>query len=487
MNPPVVVVGSGLAGLCTALSAAPRNVLLLGRAVAGEDTASRLAQGGIAAALAAGDSIAAHVEDTVRCGADSNDRGAVAYLCRQAAAAIAWLQQLGVIFDADERGLQLAREGGHRCARVAHVGGDASGAGLLRAVQAAVRRAPHIEWREQVGVESLLRCGERVCGVELCDRDDYRYRQEAAAVVLATGGIGGLFAATSNPAGAQGMGLALAHSAGAVLRDLEFIQFHPTALAADDRAGPQRPLITEALRGAGARLRDDSGAAVMAGVHPLGDLAPRDRVSRQLWQWQQRGHRVFLEAHTTAIDWPRQFPTVLAACLAAGIDPRVRAIPVSPVAHFHMGGIASDLDGASGVPGLYAVGEVACNGVHGANRLASNALLEAVVMGRRLGRVLAQGVSSALPGPARQPVPVLPAASTVDLVHLRALLWQALGPVRTGAGLARAQAVIVDHPGLAQTWQGDLAQRLIDAALARRESCGAHWREDAITAVPASA
>lgn len=486
--PPVVVAGSGIAGLCAALSAAPRKVLLLGRSTAGADTASRLAQGGIAAALGAGDSIAAHIEDTLICGARVNHAGAVAYLCRQAPAAIAWLQQMGVVFDGDGHGMHLAREGGHRCARVAHVGGDASGAGLLRALQAVVRQAAHIQWRESLAVESLLLEGERVAGVSLCDRDHYRFRQPAAAVVLATGGIGGLFAATSNPASSQGYGLALAQAVGAALRDLEFIQFHPTALAATDATvEPQRPLITEALRGAGAVLRDQSGRAVMAGVHPLADLAPRDRVSRHLWQLQQAGRQLFLDARELGIDWPRQFPTVLGACLAAGIDPREQPISVTPAAHFHMGGIACDLDGATTVPGLYAVGEVAGNGVHGGNRLASNALLEGVVFGRRLGQMLAQGLEAVGAMPSGLAVPMPASASTGDLANLRQTLWQALGPVRTAHGLAQARARLGNHATLAQSWQGVLAQRLLAAARSRRESCGAHWRADTVVPVPADA
>lgn len=480
LDPPLIVVGSGIAGLCTALAAAPRPVLLLGRGLAGSDSASRLAQGGIAAALGQADSIADHIDDTLRCGAGSNHVAAVSYLCAQAPAAIDWLRELGARFDHDENGdLQLAREGGHRRARVLHIGGDASGAGLLQVLQAAVRRAPHIHWREQVTVEALLQRGDHVVGVAVRDTDDYRESLPAAAVVLATGGIGGLFAATSNPVSAQGMGLALAQQVGAPLRDLELIQFHPTALALTTGTGPQRALITEALRGAGARLVDEQGRAVMSGVHPLADLAPRDLVSRQLWQLQQQGHALYLDARALAIDWPRQFPTVLGSCLAAGFDPRRQLIPVTPAAHFHMGGIACDLDGASTRPGLYAVGEVAGNGVHGGNRLASNALLEGVVMGRRLGQRLATGVPG-LPASGRTALAALPAAaSPADLACLRTLLWQGLGPVRSGTGLAQAQATLQACPRLAASWQGRLAQALLASAMARRDSGGAHWRADA--------
>ena len=476
---PLIVVGSGIAGLSVALSAAPRPVLLLGRAIDGADSASRLAQGGIAAALAPGDSAAEHYADTLSCGAGLNDANAVRYLTEQAAAAIAWLQRNGVVFDGDGSGPHFAREGGHRRARVLHVGGDASGAGLLRALQAAAHRAAHIEWRQEVIAEALLTRGEHVVGVGMRDGEHYWHKQPGAAVGLATGGIGGLFAATSNPAGAQGMGLALARAVGAPLRDLELLQFHPTGLSLGNSTGPTRPLVTEALRGAGAVLRDQHGQAVMRGVHAMADLAPRDVVSRRLWHLQQLGRQVVLDARDLAIDWPRQFPTVLAACRSAGIDPRRMSIPVTPVAHFHMGGIAVDLDGASAVPGLYAAGEVAGTGVHGGNRLGSNALLEAVVFGRRLG----QGLADAdLSGAASAPMAMaclLPSATRTELDALRALLWCGLGPVRDGAGLQRAAAEIQGRSALAECWQGGLAGALIDAALAQPRSRGAHYRSDA--------
>ncbi|HEX5756084.1 MAG TPA: FAD-binding protein [Arenimonas sp.] len=476
---PLIVVGAGIAGLSVALAAAPRPVLLLSAGANGDDSSTRLAQGGIAAAIAPGDHWLEHCEDTLRCGSYSNDVEAVRYLTQQAPSAIAWLQRLGADFDGDRHGLHFAREGGHRRARVLHLGGDASGAGLLRVLQEAARAAAHIAWREGVCVEGLLRRGERVSGVVVRDGDDYRSRIHGSAVVLATGGIGGLFAATSNPASSQGVGLALARAVGARLRDLELLQFHPTGLATTV-AGPQRPLLTEALRGAGAVLRDEHGQALMAGVHPQGDLAPRDIVARRIWQRQQAGDRVFLDVRHIGERVLHGFPTVAALCAKAGIDPVSALLPVTPLAHFHMGGIAVDLDGASSAPGLFAVGEVAGNGVHGGNRLASNALLEAVVFGRRLGQRLRDEVQASASAMSTELSMLPPPATMADLEGLRGLLWKGMGPVRTHCGLQLAIERVATHPELCNSWQGRLALCLLHAALARRENCGAHYRADAI-------
>ncbi|EIL86848.1 quinolinate synthase, B subunit (L-aspartate oxidase) [Rhodanobacter sp. 115] len=365
----MVVVGSGVAGLTAALAAAPAPVRLLCRAHDGAGSASALAQGGIAAAVDPQDSPAAHAADTLVAGANHNDAPMVQWLTAEAPGAIAWLQAQGVAFDRDtEGGLLLGREGGHGAARIVHAGGDATGAALIQALRAKAQAAAHVQWRGGVDVDGLLLRDERVVGVRTRDGRGRVEDVEASAVVLATGGIGALFARTSNPPGADGAGLALGLAAGAAVRDLEFVQFHPTAL---DVPGQRLPLITEALRGAGARLHDDAGHALMAGVHPLGDLAPRDVVSRRVAEIQASGGQAWLDATGVEGDWERCFPTVLAACLEHGFDPRRSVLPVTPAAHFHMGGLATDRNGHTSVPGLYAVGEVACNGVHGANRLAA--------------------------------------------------------------------------------------------------------------------
>lgn len=475
--PPLVVVGCGVAGLATALSAAPRKVLLLGRAPAGIDCCTALAQGGIAAALDSGDSADAHAHDTLAAGADHNDYDAVRYLVDNAVMAVRWLQAQGVPFDLEGTRFLLGREGGHRRNRIVHAGGDASGASLLLALIRAAQNAPHIDWRPPAMLDALRIGDHGVSGLRIAWPDEGRSEDiDCAELVLATGGCGALFAASTNPSGADGNGLALALAAGAQARDLEFVQFHPTALSV--RVNGALPLITEALRGAGARLYDDDGTPIMAERHPLGDLAPRDVVARQVWQAQQVGQRIWLDATHLHETWLLQFPTVYALCRAHGIDPRVQRIPVTPAAHFHMGGIAVDLDGRTAVEGLYAVGEAACNGVHGANRLASNSLLEGVVYGRRLGQSLA-GIHRHLPAEHGRWVVRGRTADTAALLDLRALTWRALGPVRDGAVMREAREELARDAGLACSWQGELVTRILDAALARTRSLGAHYRSDA--------
>lgn len=468
---PIVVIGGGVAGMATALAAAPAPVRLLCRAADG--SASAMAQGGIAAAVGEGDTAAAHAEDTMVAGGHHNDAGAVRWLCEVAPATVAWLAEQGVTFDrANDGTLQLGREGGHGKHRIVHAGGDATGAVLVRALRASVATASHVQWRGDADVDALLLRGGRVAGVRIRDSQGRHEEIEAASVVLATGGIGALFARTSNPSGADGSGLALALAAGAGPRDLEFVQFHPTALAVE---GHSLPLLTEALRGAGAHLYDGEDRPLMAGLHPLGDLAPRDVVARRVWQTQQHGGSTWLDATPIEGEWERRFPTVLAACLAHGLDPRKDRLPITPVAHFHMGGVATDLDGHTSLCGLYAAGEVACNGVHGANRLASNSLLEAVACGCRLGAALAKAEPVTAGGAARW-VERGAALPPENLPTLRDLMWAAAGPVREATGLRDAWQVCTAAADSA--WQMRLAQALLRAMRLRSGSLGAHWRED---------
>lgn len=472
MNAPILIVGGGIAGLATALAAAPTPVLLLTRAREGSDVASTLAQGGIAAPVGDGDTAQAHAHDTCVAGSQHNDPAAVERLTGDAVAAVEWLQHQGVAFDRDPGGaLQLGREGGHDRARIVHAGGDATGAKVMQALVTAARRAPHIHRCAGLDVTGLLLRDGHACGVHALDAFGHAERIHGCAVVLATGGIGGLFARTSNPADADGNGLALALAAGAALRDLEFVQFHPTALAVPGLHS--LPLVTEALRGAGARLLDAEGRPLMDGVHPLADLAPRDVVARQVWQACRDGG-AWLDARGIGTTFPARFPTVFAACMQHDIDPRLQPIPVTPAAHFHMGGIAVDTDGRSSLPGLYAVGEAACNGVHGANRLASNSLLEGVVFGRRLGTLL-----GALPGTgARHGGCTLvrrgPSLDAIRIAGLRETMMQAMGPVRSGKAL---QAALLKYQA-ADGWQGGLARTLLAAALRRTQSLGAHFLAD---------
>ncbi|MCW5577354.1 MAG: FAD-binding protein, partial [Dokdonella sp.] len=421
--------------------------------------------------------------DTMVAGAHHNDVACVQWLCAQAPGVVEWLLAQGVAFDrAGDGQLLLGREGGHGVARIVHAGGDATGAVITRALAARVGAAHHIHWHSGVEVDALCLRDNRVCGLRLRRADGSLEELAASAVVLATGGSGALFARTSNPPGADGAGLALALAAGARVRDLEFVQFHPTAL---DVPGQQSlPLVTEALRGAGARLVDGQGRLLLEGVHPLRDLAPRDVVARQVWQAQGAGVRVLLDATMIEGDWSQRFPSVLAACLAHGIDPRTTPIPVTPAAHFHMGGIAVDADGRSSLPGLHAVGEVACTGVHGANRLASNSLLEGIAFGRRLGAMLA---AAGTPAPLGEPEwrELGAGLAPVQLAQLRDLLWQAAGPLRSQAGLRQALDVCIACSS--EGWQARLALAMLAAALRRRDSLGAHWcaADGAATTAPA--
>ncbi|MDE2258435.1 MAG: FAD-dependent oxidoreductase [Xanthomonadaceae bacterium] len=475
---PIVIVGGGIAGLVTALAATPASVQLLCRHDDANDGASVLAQGGIAAALGPDDDPEKHARDTMIAGAQHNDAAMVRWLCAHAVNAVHWLQIQGVRFDRDTDGsLQLGREGGHGHARIVHAGGDASGAEIVRTLCAEVAQGGHVLRRSEMDTEALMLRGGAVCGVRARDARGAVHEIEASAVVLATGGTGALFARTTNPPGAQGSGLALGMAAGAQTRDMEFVQFHPTALDIPGRHC--LPLITEALRGAGARFRDDNGRLLMAGMHPQEDLAPRDVVARHIWRMCQCGVRVWLDAGAVQGDWTKRFPTVLAVCLAAGIDPRRTPIPVVPAAHFHMGGLAVDHHGRTSVPGLFAVGEVACNGLHGANRLASNSLLEAVVCGKRLGTLLAAERVARLRGTTRS-VERGAALPEARLGALRDLLWAAAGSVREGTSLRRALRVCAPWRG--DGWQARVACRLLEGALQRAQSLGAHYRSDTIGA-----
>lgn len=465
---PVVVIGAGIAGLSTALSAAPREVVLIDT---GGLNSSGLAQGGIAAALGQGDSVSAHVADTLTAGAFHNDPAISRSVIAAAADAIDWLDALGVSFDRSGDGvLQLGREGGHGLHRIVHAGGDGTGERVVAALRERVRTAGHIHWCKGAEADALMMRGDAVAGVRMRDAGGAEEWVASDAVVLATGGIGALFARTTNVESNTGSGLALAMLAGARLRDLEFVQFHPTALDCDQA---RLPLVTEALRGAGARLIDDRGDALMAGRHPLGDLAPRDLVARRVWEASREG-RVWLDATALAAGWERSFPTVLSLCSAMHIDPRREPLPITAAAHFHMGGVAADLLGRSAVPNLHAVGEVACNGLHGANRLASNSLLEGVVCGRRLGSHLRDRRPRTWRGESRvvERGTALPSAMLADL---RGRMWGAAGPVRTAAGLGDAIEFCARTPG----WETRVAHAVLTAALHRTRSLGAHWRADA--------
>lgn len=478
----LVVVGAGAAGLAAALAAAPLRIDLLARRPLGEGVATGLAQGGIAAAVGAGDSPALHLADTLAAAAGLADAAAVRSLVEAAPAAIERLVATGTRFDREADGtLALGREAAHSRRRVLHAEGDATGRELLRALSEAVAARPGVSRCDGATALALAREGDRIAGLLARHADGQLVLHRARAVVLATGGSGALFLHTTNPAEADGGGLWLAARAGALLADLEFVQFHPTALASG--ADPL-PLVTEALRGEGAVLIDECGERFLPAVDPAAELAPRDLVARAIWAHLAAGHRVFLDARAALGErFPGRFPSVFRSCREAGLDPRCEPLPVVPAAHYQMGGVATDGHGRSSLPGLWAVGEVASTGVHGANRLASNSLLEAVVFGARAGGD-ALAASPARPRPAARLLLCggddLPADDRAPVPpEVRRRMWEAVGLVRERAGLAEAAerlTGLAGRPGEGR--RAAVAALVARAALAREESRGAHFRSD---------
>lgn len=482
----VLVVGSGVAGLTAALGSAPRRVTLLTKKalVSG---ASPWAQGGIAAAVGADDSPAQHAADTLAAGAGLCDPDVVDLLTGEGPERIRTLLDLGARFDRDAAGrLSLGREAAHGRRRILHAR-DATGAEIVRVLSDAVRQAPEIRVEEGAFAIDLVLDGSRVAGVLALHADGGRVLHLAPAVVLATGGLGRLYLQTTNPPEATGDGLAMAARAGARLVDLELVQFHPTALAAEG-ADPM-PLLTEALRGEGAVLLDGRGRRFMPDEHPEAELAPRDVVARAIWRRQVAGEGVFLDARAAVGDrFPERFPQVFEICRSHGLDPRTEPIPVAPAAHYHMGGVAVDANGRTSLPGLWACGEVSSTGVHGANRLASNSLLEALVFGARVAEDLRREIPA---GPVAVRTAGLRIAegfenegeSDAELTaRVRQVMWEKVGLVRDEAGLLAALREL-DH--LAETAVSGEARNLLGiarlvaiAALARHESRGGHFRAD---------
>ena len=466
-----VIIGGGIAGLTTALHLAPEPVLLLSRSPLGADASSAWAQGGLAASLGEDDDPALHLADTLAAGDGLCDAQAARRIVYAAPTAIEDLARLGVRFDRTPAGaLRLGLEAAHSRRRIVHAGGDGSGREVMRALVAAVRSTPTIEVIEGVEARRLVVEDGRVTGV-LASCSTGPAFLATGRVVLATGGIGGLFLDSTNPLGSCGQGLALAARAGAVLADLEFIQFHPTALD-----GPRRPmpLISEAVRGEGAALVDETGRRFLAGVRGA-ELAPRDIVARAVWKHLADGHRVFLDVRERpGAAFAQHFPTIASACSKVGIDPARDLIPIRPAQHYHMGGVAVDLGGRTSVQGLWACGEIASTGLHGANRLASNSLTEAVVCARWVAEsVAASPYDGGKPAVAHD----LPAQ---DPKLVRPLLSHCLGVMRDGEGLketARALLPLLQRHGAASD-PAAVGLVFAVAALLRRESRGAHFRTD---------
>jgi L-aspartate oxidase len=518
----VVVVGSGVAGVTTVLAirrAMPHARILLATKSVLDDGSTRWAQGGIAAALGPGDTPEQHLRDTLTAGAGICDIDAVRTLVTYGPAAVGRLIALGAEFDREPAGpLSLAREGGHLRRRIAHAGGDATGAEVSRALLIALADAEadgELDVIEHaLALDLLLTDDGRTAGITLHvlgrGQSDGVGAVRAGAVVLATGGFGQVYSATTNPPVSTGDGVALALRAGAKVADLEFVQFHPTALWLGPDATGRQPLISEAVRGEGAVLVDGAGKALMAGRHPLADLAPRDVVAKAIMHemLETGADHMYLDGRGLGPQtWERRFPTILANCRSHGIDPVREPIPIVPAAHYASGGVRTDTWGRSTVPGLYACGETACTGVHGANRLASNSLLEGLVFAERIGAVLAAELPpSARPEASHPGATHTVSASTVSastgatdlrpavlrdpsiLRPLRELMSAGAGVLRTGTGLEAAAAGLAalgrqdcDKPD-AEAWQATnlhlVATALVTAALARRETRGSHWRED---------
>lgn len=470
----VIVIGGGIAGLATALNLAPLPTTLVVRARLGEEASTPLAQGGIAAALGLDDRPALHAVDTLEAGAGLSDPNVAERVTAAAPACIASLVEHGVAFDRDAAGgIALGLEAAHSRRRIVHAGGDGTGRAVIEALIRKARAAPSVTLIEATVTDLVVEDGV-VCGVRAL-RDGAPIALPARAVVLATGGVGALYASTTNPLGAVGSGLALAARSGAVMRDMEFVQFHPTAI---DVGLDPMPLASEALRGEGAILMNSQGERFMADV-PGRELAPRDVVARAIWQQIEAGRAVYLDARgAIGTKMPERFPTVTALCRKAGLDPVLQSIPVRPAAHYHMGGVATDERGRTSVAGLWACGEVAATGLHGANRLASNSLLEALAYARWIAEDIA-GAAPARPRQTRTPAPA--AAAPACTSAIRELMSRALGVVRDGSTLEAAIARLTQMAF-------DRSQACADAALVgafialaahrRLESRGGHYRRD---------
>ena len=491
----VVVIGSGVAGLTAALKARELGSVLVVTKDVVASGSTQWAQGGIAAALHPEDSPEEHLQDTLVAGAGLSDPEAVRVLVTEGPDAVRDLIELGARFDTMADGeISLGREGGHHRNRIAHAGGDATGAEIERALVAAVKRAKDIRLIEHALVLDLLTAADgAIAGVTLHVMGEGQLDGVGAirsrVVILASGGLGQLYAATTNPSVSTGDGMALALRAGAKVRDLEFVQFHPTVLWLGKSAKGQQPLVSEAVRGEGAFLVDHTGKRFMQGQHELADLAPRDIVAKAIMRQMLATGKdhVYLDArHFGDEKWRVRFPTILASCRSHGIDPVRELIPVAPACHYSSGGVWTDLNGRTSVPGLYACGEVACTGVHGANRLASNSLLEGLVFARRIAAHLADGLPAR-----REPVVDRRTAGLVDadaVPEVQRAMTVGAGVIRSASGLSEAGAVIgklieqpagePGTPGWEATNLVTVASALIAAATAREESRGAHWRED---------
>jgi L-aspartate oxidase len=495
----LLVLGSGIAGLSAAIHAARRG-LSVTVVTKGELawSATRYAQGGVAAALSEPDSVELHLSDTLAAGAGLCDADAVRVLVTDGPTRVRELMALGAVFDTTGDGaaasLALAREGGHSVPRVVHAGGDATGVEIERALVAAVEALDAVDVRERCFAVDLIVEQGRCVGVHAIDTTGTASELRARHTLVATGGAGQLFAVTTNPAVSTGDGIALAMRAGVAVADVEFVQFHPTAL---HHPAMPRPLLSEALRGEGAVLRDERGVAFMADEHPLADLAPRDVVARAIARRLVDGglDHLWLDA-TTITEFPSRFPTIWRSATSVGLDPTRDWLPVAPAAHYLCGGIATDLDGATTLPGLWSCGEAACAGVHGANRLASNSLLDGLVFAPRAVEAIASGrdehertgVLRATAIGGDEPVEEFGRPAAIGRDELQRLMTTNAGVLRDRASLDAALEALAPQPSAGLPGRDPAAEELrnlvtlaravVRAARAREESRGTHTRLD---------
>jgi L-aspartate oxidase len=484
----VLVIGGGLAGLFTALRLAPLPVTVLTPKPLGEGASSAWAQGGIAAAIGEGDTPSSHADDTIAAGAGLTDPAVAQLLASEAGARVEDLLRYGVPFDRDLEGkLRLSREAAHSARRIVRVEGDRAGKAIMAALIAAVASAPSISVLENTEAVELVRSKGRVRGV-YARRTGEPGRASflpGCAVVLATGGIGQLYRVTTNPKEANGGGLAMAARAGAIIADPEFVQFHPTAF---DAGRDPAPLASEAIRGDGALLVNRSGERFMAAVHPAGELAPRDIVARAVHREIAEGRGAFLDCRALGLE--NAFPTAFEVCREVGLDPEKQPIPIAPAAHYHMGGVFTDARGRTSLTGLWACGEAACTGVHGANRLASNSLLEAVVFAARVARDIAVDApqwtalaEESIVGEESIDLPKEdPAKAASAIVELREIMATHAAVERSEASLKTAlsslRELAAEAPSLELRGMVESALLVTAGAYARKESRGAHFRTD---------